>query len=182
MLSNHENSCPELLNILAHGRDLSAEQAGTAFRELMTGSWNPAQIGALLMGLGEQPAHRGHQGRGLDRLAQTLGGAERQALRAGRGVGHRGDHAYPRAARGLLELDEQVAAVSVRKQQVQDDHVVAGGVERAAGGDQRLGDIDLSSGSAERVRGGFRVSARKRFVSGSPGADLFVTALFYVRG
>ncbi len=33
-----------------------------------------------------------------------------------------------------------------------------------------------SSGNAERVDGGYRVSARKRFVSGGPGADLLVTS------
>jgi len=36
-----------------------------------------------------------------------------------------------------------------------------------------------SSGSAKRVEGGYRVSARKRFVSGSPGAGLFVTSTVY---
>jgi acyl-CoA dehydrogenase len=36
-----------------------------------------------------------------------------------------------------------------------------------------------SSGAAERVEGGFRVSAHKRFVSGGPGADVFVTSVAY---
>lgn len=36
-----------------------------------------------------------------------------------------------------------------------------------------------SSGSAERVDGGYRVTARKRFVSGGPGADLLVTSTGY---
>jgi len=33
-----------------------------------------------------------------------------------------------------------------------------------------------SSGTATRVDGGFRVSARKRFVSGGPGADMLITS------
>jgi len=36
-----------------------------------------------------------------------------------------------------------------------------------------------SSGSAERVEGGYRIRAEKRFVSGSAGADLFVTSARY---
>lgn len=36
-----------------------------------------------------------------------------------------------------------------------------------------------SSGSAERVDGGYRVSARKRFVSGGPGADILITSTSY---
>lgn len=36
-----------------------------------------------------------------------------------------------------------------------------------------------SSGTAQRVDGGFRVNARKRFVSGSPGAQVFVTSVGY---
>ncbi len=36
-----------------------------------------------------------------------------------------------------------------------------------------------SSGSAVAVEGGYRVTAHKRFVSGSPGADLFVTSAAY---
>ena len=34
-----------------------------------------------------------------------------------------------------------------------------------------------SSGEAERVEGGYRVSAHKRFVSGAPGAQVFVTSV-----
>lgn len=34
----------------------------------------------------------------------------------------------------------------------------------------------MSSGTAIRVEGGYRVTAHKRFVSGGPGADLFVTS------
>jgi len=33
-----------------------------------------------------------------------------------------------------------------------------------------------SSGTAERVEGGYRVDARKHFVSGGPGADVFITS------
>jgi alkylation response protein AidB-like acyl-CoA dehydrogenase len=33
-----------------------------------------------------------------------------------------------------------------------------------------------SSGTAERVQGGYRVTARKHFVSGGPGADVFITS------
>ncbi len=36
-----------------------------------------------------------------------------------------------------------------------------------------------SSGTAERVPGGFRITAHKRFVSGSPGAQLFVTSVHH---
>ena len=36
-----------------------------------------------------------------------------------------------------------------------------------------------SSGNATRVQGGYRVSARKRFVSGSTGADMLVTSATY---
>ena len=36
-----------------------------------------------------------------------------------------------------------------------------------------------SSGKAERVPGGFRVSAHKRFVSGAPGAQVFVTSVHH---
>jgi alkylation response protein AidB-like acyl-CoA dehydrogenase len=36
-----------------------------------------------------------------------------------------------------------------------------------------------SSGEAERVEGGYRVSAHKRFVSGAPGAQVFVTSVSY---
>lgn len=34
-----------------------------------------------------------------------------------------------------------------------------------------------SSGDAEKVEGGYRINARKRFVSGSPGAQVFVTSV-----
>jgi len=36
-----------------------------------------------------------------------------------------------------------------------------------------------SSGTAERVEDGYRVSARKHFVSGGPGADIFITSATY---
>ena len=36
-----------------------------------------------------------------------------------------------------------------------------------------------SSGTAERVDGGFRINARKRFVSGCPGADVLATSVTY---
>jgi alkylation response protein AidB-like acyl-CoA dehydrogenase len=36
-----------------------------------------------------------------------------------------------------------------------------------------------SSGTAERIAGGYRVSARKHFVSGGPGADVFITSTTY---
>ena len=36
-----------------------------------------------------------------------------------------------------------------------------------------------SSGNLERVEGGFRVTATKRFVSGAPGAQVFVTSAVY---
>jgi len=36
-----------------------------------------------------------------------------------------------------------------------------------------------SSGTAERVDGGYRVRARKRFVSGSPGADVLATSVTF---
>ncbi len=36
-----------------------------------------------------------------------------------------------------------------------------------------------SSGTAEQVEGGYRVSARKHFVSGGPGADVFITSATY---
>jgi alkylation response protein AidB-like acyl-CoA dehydrogenase len=37
-----------------------------------------------------------------------------------------------------------------------------------------------SSGEAKRVNGGYRVSAHKRFVSGAPGAQVFVTSVSHV--
>jgi alkylation response protein AidB-like acyl-CoA dehydrogenase len=36
-----------------------------------------------------------------------------------------------------------------------------------------------SSGTAERVEGGFRISGRKNFASGSPAADLLLTSALY---
>ena len=39
-----------------------------------------------------------------------------------------------------------------------------------------------SSGTAERVEGGYRVTARKRFVSGCPGADILVTSAVHETG
>ena len=36
-----------------------------------------------------------------------------------------------------------------------------------------------SNGTAERVDGGFRISARKHFASGSPAGDLLVTTALY---
>jgi alkylation response protein AidB-like acyl-CoA dehydrogenase len=57
-------------------------------------------------------------------------------------------------------------------------------LQRLAGGELVIAgtganDWLKSSGEAERVEGGFRVQAHKRFVSGSPGADVFVSSVAY---
>lgn len=39
-----------------------------------------------------------------------------------------------------------------------------------------------SNGEAAEVEGGYRINAHKRFVSGGPGADLFVTSAIFVGG
>jgi acyl-CoA dehydrogenase len=67
---------------------------------------------------------------------------------------------------------------------LRDDEAAAGALRTTAG--KRLviattgaNDWLSSSGEAERVPGGFRVSAHKRFVSGAPGAQLFVTSVHH---
>ena len=62
------------------------------------------------------------------------------------------------------------------------DEAAAGALRKIAGkklviATTGANDWLSSSGTARRVSGGFRVSAHKRFVSGSPGAQLFVTSV-----
>ncbi len=64
------------------------------------------------------------------------------------------------------------------------DEAAANALREIAAGDLVItntgaNDWLSSSGDAQRVDGGYRVNAHKRFVSGAPGAHLFVTSVAY---
>ncbi|MDQ7836541.1 MAG: anthranilate phosphoribosyltransferase [Humidesulfovibrio sp.] len=71
------HSMRDILEPLASGQDLSAEQAAYAFRELFEGELSPAQAGALLMGL------RAKGETALELAAAARAGLERAKLVTG---------------------------------------------------------------------------------------------------
>ena len=79
-------------------------------------------------------------------------------------------HTHPVASNVFKYLHGDVRATTALRDIAAGDMVIAG---------TGANDWLRSSGRAERVDGGFRVSARKHFVSGSPGADLFVSSVAY---
>ena len=81
-------------------------------------------------------------------------------------------HSHPVAANIYKYLHGMPAEATLRK--------IAGGnlIIAGTGANDWLG----SSGHAEKVDGGYRVNARKHFVSGAPGADVFVTSVRYADG
>jgi alkylation response protein AidB-like acyl-CoA dehydrogenase len=79
-------------------------------------------------------------------------------------------HVHPVATNVFKYLRGDEAAAKALRKIADKDLVIAG-----TGANDWLG----SSGQAERVEGGYRVNAHKRFVSGSAGADLFVTSANY---
>jgi acyl-CoA dehydrogenase len=65
------------------------------------------------------------------------------------------------------------------------DEKATGALRKIAGGELVIAgtganDWLASNGEAVDVEGGYRVNAHKRFVSGGPGADLFVTSAIFV--
>ena len=76
-------------------------------------------------------------------------------------------HVHPVATNVYKYLRGDAAAGEALRRIAADELVIAG-----TGANDWLG----SSGRAEPVEGGYRVNAHKRFVSGSAGADLFVTS------
>lgn len=77
-------------------------------------------------------------------------------------------HTHPVATNVYKHLRGDAGATKALEKIVAEKLVIAG-----TGANDWLG----SSGEAEPVDGGFRVSAHKRFVSGAPGAQLFVTSV-----
>jgi alkylation response protein AidB-like acyl-CoA dehydrogenase len=78
-------------------------------------------------------------------------------------------HTHPVAANVFRYKRGQPAEAMLRK-------VAAGELVLCGTGAQ---DWMTSSGTMEKVEGGYRVTATKHFVSGAPGADLFVTSSRY---
>lgn len=79
-------------------------------------------------------------------------------------------HTHPVAANVYRHLrGDETATKSLRKI-ANDDLIIAG---------TGANDWLESSGEAKRVEGGYLVNALKRFVSGAPGAHLFVTSVTY---
>jgi acyl-CoA dehydrogenase len=82
-------------------------------------------------------------------------------------------HAHPVATNIFKHgRGDESATRTLRK--IASDHLVIAGTGS--------NDWLESSGTATRVDGGFRVTARKRFVSGAPGAQVFVTSARYENG
>ena len=77
-------------------------------------------------------------------------------------------HTHPVATNVFKHLRGDEAATTALRRIAAKELVIAG-----TGANDWLG----SSGQAEPVEGGYRVNAHKRFVSGSAGADLFVTSV-----
>ena len=79
-------------------------------------------------------------------------------------------HTHPVATNVYKHLrGDQAATKALRK--IADNKLIIAGTG--------ANDWLESSGEAERVEGGYRVSAHKRFVSGAPGAQVFVTSVSY---
>jgi alkylation response protein AidB-like acyl-CoA dehydrogenase len=77
-------------------------------------------------------------------------------------------HTHPIAVNVYKHLrGDEVATKTLRK--IADNELIIAGTG--------ANDWLESSGEAERVEGGYRVSAHKRFVSGAPGAQVFVTSV-----
>ena len=79
-------------------------------------------------------------------------------------------HAHPTATNVYKYFRGDEAAANALRKIAAEELVIAN-----TGANDWLG----SSGDAERVDGGYRVNAHKRFVSGAPGAQLFVTSVQY---
>ena len=79
-------------------------------------------------------------------------------------------HTHPVAANVYKHLRGDEAATKTLRKIAGNEVIIAG---------TGANDWLESSGEAERVEGGFRVSAHKRFVSGAPGAQVFVTSVSY---
>ncbi|UCH48541.1 MAG: acyl-CoA/acyl-ACP dehydrogenase [Betaproteobacteria bacterium] len=77
-------------------------------------------------------------------------------------------HTHPVAANIYKHLRGEEAATKTLLKLAKDELIIAG-----TGANDWLD----SSGNAEPVDGGYLVNARKRFVSGAPGADLLVTSV-----
>jgi acyl-CoA dehydrogenase len=77
-------------------------------------------------------------------------------------------HTHPVAANIYKHLHGEEAATKTLLKLAKDELIIAG-----TGANDWLD----SSGNAEPVDGGYLVNARKRFVSGAPGADLLVTSV-----
>ena len=79
-------------------------------------------------------------------------------------------HVHPVATNVFKYLRGDEAAAAALRKIAENELVIAG-----TGANDWLG----SSGQMESAEGGYRVNAHKRFVSGSAGADLFVTSANY---
>ena len=79
-------------------------------------------------------------------------------------------HTHPVAANVYKHLRGDEAATKTLRKIADNKLIIAG---------TGANDWLESSGEAERVEGGYRVSAHKRFVSGAPGAQVFVTSVSY---
>lgn len=79
-------------------------------------------------------------------------------------------HTHPVAVNVYKHLHGDAVATKTLEKIADNDLIIAG---------TGANDWLESSGNAERVEGGYRVSAHKRFVSGAPGAQVFVTSTRY---
>lgn len=77
-------------------------------------------------------------------------------------------HTHPVAVNVYKHLRGDEAASKTLRKLAADELIIAG---------TGANDWLESSGKAERVEGGYRVSAHKRFVSGAPGAHMLVTSV-----
>lgn len=79
-------------------------------------------------------------------------------------------HTHPVAVNVYKHLHGDAVATKTLEKIAVNDLIIAG-----TGANDWLD----SSGEAERVEGGYRVTAHKRFVSGAPGAQVFITSVRY---
>ncbi len=79
-------------------------------------------------------------------------------------------HTHPLAVNVYKHLHGDEQATATLRRLASGELVIAG---------TGANDWLKSSGEAERVEGGFLVRAHKRFVSGGPGADIFVSSVAY---
>ncbi|MDX1488031.1 MAG: acyl-CoA dehydrogenase family protein, partial [Acidiferrobacterales bacterium] len=77
-------------------------------------------------------------------------------------------HTHPVAVNVYKHLRGDKAATKTLRKLAANELIIAG---------TGANDWLESSGEAERVEGGYRVNAHKRFVSGAPGAQVFVTSV-----